>query len=243
MLMGNIGMRFHPRHLLHVAAHYSGLEDEQKLDSFMDVFEECILDEIDEGDDIGIYLTGGFDSRSVLSVLVANGYSPTAITYPRGEDVEIAKKVAEEYDLEHITSPVGSAESADRSNQSIETHRQLSPDFDVVFTGKFMDELWGVFDYGRKRAYTRSLRRVVLPQTYQLLKINNNLAAPAVDPRCVEALVELNDYYLMEKRLQKEVIKEFEPELLDVDIALMMPRHTRVRNAFKDRILGVYRFG
>lgn len=112
--------------------------------------------------EIGLTLTGGFDSRVVLSALLALGKTPICFTYgnPQNRDIKIASKICKKFDLKHINVASIPAESESYLRDAKETlridqgnshlhrsHRMLAikqftakNNIKVLFTGHFGGE-------------------------------------------------------------------------------------------------------
>lgn len=231
-------------HYISILLHYLGGKS-NNLTHFMEVFEKAIVDNIGDSEKVACYLTGGSDTRAILAVLLHHEYNPTVITYPRGDDQRIAAKIAKKYNLKHVLEEIGSEDRSEisRAQQFLETHKKHSANYDVIFSGHCMDEIWGTFDFARKRLYNVALKKSIVPNLWSAMRINNNLVVPAIEPEVMKELFRVNDYYLREKRLQYEIIERYQPELLDIELSFLDNKMLRIKQMLIPLVRGTLRYG
>ena len=78
-----------------------------------------------ENGQIGLTLTGGFDSRVILSVLLAMGKRPICFTYgnPENRDVKISSDLCRTFNLKHVNVAETPPNAKSYLNDTIETLR------------------------------------------------------------------------------------------------------------------------
>ena len=146
----------------HLEALQSKVSSNEK--NISQVLLEIVKEKIEgvQNNEIGLTLTGGFDSRVILSALLFLGKKPICFTYgnPQNRDIKIAAKICRTFDLKHlnVSDQPPTAESylnnvketlvVDKGNSHLHrAHRMLAikeitnqHKIKVLFTGHFGGE-------------------------------------------------------------------------------------------------------
>ena len=152
-----------------------------ELKEFIEVFGKAI--EKRAKGRVCCYLSGGHDTRAILSVLlyldnefdVATGYSPDGRTSK--EDLEIAKKIVAKFGLNHIIV------ECKREEERPRLMREATREYDAVFSGVLMSEYLNIWNlHNINRGYQKASLYGHIPGIYSALKENNNLCVPMLEP-------------------------------------------------------------
>ena len=92
------------------SAHFNALKETPTCDD--ESITNTIIEIVKEGTsgclegEVGLTLTGGFDSRVILATLLSIGIKPICFTYgnPRNKDISISKKICKTYGLKHVNT-------------------------------------------------------------------------------------------------------------------------------------------
>lgn len=136
--------------------------DDVALSRFQSAWREALTGLLDRAatQRLGVALSGGLDSRAVVSGLVGIGSRPLTFTYggPAQREVRVARLIAERLRLPHLELPVGDAEMLaglvasaallDGGHSPAEFYdhwfvRRLRQSLDVVVSGLWGGPLWG----------------------------------------------------------------------------------------------------
>ncbi len=191
-----------------------------KINNFIDVFERNIIRRTKDMDRIACHLTGGHDSRAILSILLKNklkvecitGISPEMKIHPNARyDPLIAHNISKKYDLEHHFIRRGGFLGQ-------RTHWYCSSQkFDVVFSGAMMGNYLNKMNlYNLKLTYQRGILYKHINLVYELMKISPNLCYPIIEKEILDCCRNIPLKYKHNSIIQDEIIKRSFPELLDM---------------------------
>lgn len=175
-------------------------------DRFIDAFEKAIVDKC-RGKNVLLTLTGGMDSRAILAVLVKNDIAFYAYTqrqashYRHKNDVRVAKMLGEKYAYCHYISK----------------HKPFSESatckmFDVVLTGYLMTELLNLGEFYNKSK--EEYANLISDCSDEFTKLPSNFYTPMNDSAVLSASNHISLYKMIFSIVQRDIIKEFAPELL-----------------------------
>ena len=162
------------------------------------------------------HLTGGHDTRAILSVLlyldkefdVVTLYSPDGRTSK--EDLEIAKKIATRFGLNHIIVKCRKGEEGSR------LMREAMKEYDAVFSGALMSEYLNMWNlHNINRGYQKASLCRYIPSIYSDLKENNNLCVPMLEPEVIESWKKVPPKFKHNCIIQKAIIRHYYPSLLE----------------------------
>lgn len=181
------------------------------------------------------HLSGGHDTRAILSVLlglkihtdIITGHSMDGRT--TDEDLKIASKIAHKFNLYHFI-----IECEKDVNRSITVHDACKK-YDVVFSGVLISEYFNIWNlHNINRGYQRSVLYNHIPNIFHLLKKCNNLYVPMLDLGVIHSWGVLSLKYKHDCIIQESIIKHYYPSLMDFPFT-----KSYVTKGFKNKIIEV----
>jgi len=163
-------------------------------------------------------LTGGMDTRTILSILLNLGYSFDSFTYRSSKpevsyfvdkDVKIAEKLSRIYGFNPVFH-------FGDSNWGDDGLKYLRRDCDVVLGGGAMSEFFNMFEYNKSSMY--EIKKDKLDKRIRSIN-ENDIFAPVLDPRVLDVVKHIPICYRMFGIIQREIIRLNEPDLLNVSYA------------------------
>ena len=186
----------------------------RKVEIFIDTFGKAIRREAGNSKKLCCYLSGGYDSRCILAVMLNTGLQPITVTSTGGmtgkEDVDIAKKIAKRFNLSHEVLDIP------KYDHEIEIQEKIAHRFDKVFNGAFMTEYLNMCSVRNLNlGYMWTCLYKHIPLTYELLRIQNNIVFPMLLQDVKVAFRQVPLRFRRNCILQIHIIKRFQPELLE----------------------------
>lgn len=183
----------------------------QSINNLNQVFTDVILDKC-RNRKVLLTLSGGMDTRAILSILLLNKIPFDALThYAVSNDIKIAKTIATDFNLNlTILHTNGQAE---------ETHRafkKIFKEYDVVLYGTLMSGLFDKyehFDISEAQLKKRTNYYVDFIHDNQERKYPN-VFTPAIETKVLDSLKHIPIYYRLFSYPQMCIIKLNEPKLL-----------------------------
>jgi len=170
-------------------------------------FSAIILKECN-GKKVGMHLSGGFDTRSILSILLKNNIKPLCYTYDRDNDIDIAKSISNRFGLKHKILEVNSGH--DLYNKDFEYD-----DVDIVFSGLMMSEYLNFYQYLFNRGFIKTVYYKHIPNA--IYDINEKIRCPIIDKNILDIVNNLPFWKRRNKIIQRYIINKNYPELLNND--------------------------
>lgn len=184
----------------------------QSIKNLNQVFTDVILDKCKDKK-VLLTLSGGMDTRAILSILLHNKIPFDAITCGLSNDVDIkiAKRIAKDFKLHHIIVPF--------SCSSEKTHiefKKVFKKYDVVLDGTLMSGLFDKYEHFdiseanieiHFNHYANYMRNV-------WEKEHPNVFTPAIEQYVLDVLKHIPIYYRLFSYPQVCMIKLNEPKLV-----------------------------
>ena len=190
----------------------------KEIENFVETFNSSILREIEKRDNVVCMLSGGLDTRCILSTLIKHECKFTCLTYKRTDaitskegksniDVDIAKKISDEFDLDLVVKDYSDKE--DHYDYAINSSKDL-----FFLSGFSMSEVLGMKDFGKHRIKGVLFEEV--PLYIYKYQYDKNQFLPIFSKDVLESLYHIDEKYFRFKFLQYSIIKHNVPELLDI---------------------------
>jgi len=192
----------------------------KEIKNFVETFNSTVIKESEKHDNVMCFLSGGLDTRCILSSLINSDIDFTCFTYKRKDeitsqsgkenvDVQISKKICLKFNLNQIIENY-----YDRGfNNHYEYPIEKYPDY-FFLSGQSMSEVLGLKDFGKYRFHDVLFRQAPL-FFYNYRKVSNHFI-PIFEKEVLESLLNVNKKYFRFKFLQYSIIKHNVPELLDI---------------------------
>jgi hypothetical protein len=175
---------------------------------FIKRFSDNIMNEANKVDSIGQHLSGGLDTRAILSVLLHHKIMPTCYTYNRCDDIKVASEICKKFGLKHVILNV-------KSGHGLYSH-SLTYETDIVFSGLMMSEYINFYNAPFEGGDVKTTFYRHIPAIYSL---NDKIRLPIID---VDLLKILNDnvppFFRRHKKIQKLIIEQFYPVLNSIGV-------------------------
>jgi len=205
------------------------------LIDFLDTFGETIYNYCKNKKKICSHISGGYDTRAIVSVLedynieydmiFCKGYNPKTTN----EDIPIINKLQKLLHGKLITINLG-----DNKDQLKFLHKNCTG-YNIVFSGVCMSEYLNKsnllnLNHGYEKANIRHFIGL-----YEVMKIKNNLIIPMIEPEVLEAYNKIPKRYLKDCFIQKKIIEYYEPKLNYVDFthSYYSPKLEKIKERLK----------
>lgn len=185
----------------------------KNIKNFAKVFEKIILDSVENKEKVCLTLSGGMDTRTILSVLVKNNIKFDAFTHNQHlkvpiykNEIEVATQLGKKYAENHIF-----LEQEDGRWDTKEKHEALEG-YDIVLFGLLMTEYLSKFEFfhlsenGYKNMYAKCLT--------EKNKFPSHWFVPMLEEKVLEAYRDIPYKYLIFSNVQRSIIEMNMPELL-----------------------------
>ena len=180
----------------------------QSIKNLNQVFADVILDKCKDKK-VLLTLSGGMDTRAMLSVLLKNKIKFDALTFHNSHtDIKIAQSIATGFNLHHIIIPIDVHDKELRSELI-----KIFAKYDVVLYGSLMSELFN--KYERFDISEAHIERSI-DQFIDSVHNSNlpNIFVPAMEREVMDVLKCVPLYYRLFGHIQICIIKLNEPRLL-----------------------------
>lgn len=170
---------------------------------FITKFSDNIIKEADKVSIVGQHLSGGLDTRAILSVLLSHSITPVCYTHERDNDIEVASKICKRFGLKHVIIKVK------------DNHTCFYPSFDqyetdIVFSGLMMSEYINFYNAPFEAGDVKTTFYKHIPAIYNL---NSKIRLPIIDTELLTVLNRLPMNFRRHKKIQKLIIERFYPKL------------------------------
>jgi hypothetical protein len=190
---------------------------------FNTILNKVILERVKDKKSIGVQLSGGKDTRAILSVLLHSGVKIGGLicivneTEHNKEDLRISSQISRDLRLPMVKVP--------ECTEFFSVSRKGTHGFDVIFSGYLMTE---ILDRGFFARGNQILEAV--EQTQKILDEIPELCVPMLDVRCLVASTYIPFYLKYSGIVNRKVIQLNYPDLLKYNIHSLpydIPRQSR----------------
>lgn len=186
---------------------------------------EYINDVCKDQKKVCLQLSGGYDTRSILAVLLNYNIKFEVVTSNFSRTNELDKSIVEgicnKYNIKTWYHNYG---KDDKFINGIVSLCEYTKDYDVVLSGLAFTEILNRFNRNArwciKKFQDDTLIYTHLPMIYLVTQKYNNVVFPILDYELLNIIRYLPKFCLRDSYIQKKIIKYFHPSLFEFDFVL-----------------------
>ena len=190
---------------------------------------DAILKEHVNGKKTLLTLSGGMDTRLILSIMLKHGIKPDVMTWDGSPgDIKIAHTISKKYGLNHILVHRKTGDSSWKKDVD-----KVLKNYDIIYYGELMSEVFNKFV-----RFTESEKKLndLITNFYVWVDENVdrkkcNKVMPCLDKKVMEATEKIPIYFRVYGYINRRLIKYNYPELLRIPHTVVNLRY-RVLECF-----------